>query len=110
MSAAKTPTLSGHAREERRRFLLRRAAAQRTAIGGAWSELEVASVRGEARARTAIAWTRRIAGIDLAFGAWRTLRRSTTARGAGMVARIVGTLAESQKLSRLLRVAGWAPR
>jgi len=98
---------SPHALAQRRRAIMGRAETQRSAIGNAWSYFEVAALRGEARARRTIAWSRRIAGVVIVIGAWRTLRSPTQ---PGLIGRTMGTVATLQKLTRLLRLTGWVPK
>ena len=93
---------------QRRHEVLSRAERQRAAIGLAWLRFEAASVKGEARARQTIAWTRRIASLAVIAGAartaWRTLRRPTQ---PGLIGGAMGTVATFKSLGRLLRLAGW---
>jgi hypothetical protein len=95
---------SSHALAERRRAIRGRLEAQRQAIGAAWSYFDAAAGVSEERARRAIVWTRRIAGVAIVVSALRALRRPPR---PGLVGRTMGAMAALQKLSKFGRLTGW---
>ena len=95
---------------QRRREVLTRTEMQRATIGEAWTDFGHAAARGETRARHAIIWTRRVAGIVAIVGAWRTLRGSARMR-VSFVGRAMRTMAALQVVSRRLGlIAKWGSR
>jgi len=99
--------LSSHQLAERRRALRGRLEAQRKTIGAAWFGFEAAEASGEDKARRAIVWSRRLAGLAILAGAVRALKRP--AARPGVMGRTMGTLAVLQKFGKLLRLTGWMP-
>jgi hypothetical protein len=83
----------------RRNALQLRVAAQRIAIGDAWTGFEQAAARGEAKVRRVVTWMRRVSALSALLAMGMAARRLFH---GGFASRALGALALAQGARRLL--------
>ena len=83
----------------RRNELQLQVAAQRIAIGDAWSDFERAAAHGEARVRRVVTWMRRVSALTAILATGVAARRVFH---GGFASRVLGALALAQGARRLL--------